>query len=376
MCAYRIVPGTNGVLIERYTDSPTVEKIPAGVYTIADIKEDSVTLLRKPEALSLPTKIYGDHHRRKAIILRALNTREQSVGVLLLGLKGTGKTILAHDLANTAVESGHPVFLIDRYVPANVLRFLHKLANSECVFMFDEFSTYYSDDQERKHLLTFFSDRDVKKALFLIMQNERKDIPDAFLDRTGRFLFRFEYSHITRSEAVEIIDDYIVHEESRNVLVDYCEQQQMTPDTLISLLEQLKYFPPEDLGYLLTVLNIPRPVYVNVELGVAFSPETPLPEGWYVDVSRRDAKRFVVNFIGPDKQCFEATVLDMGNPDPGRGGKFTTERQYQGGILPTVLDVFYDVRTLAVGSIEEYIPPIVKTVDYPVKKKKETEKSN
>lgn len=368
---FRILNHVNAVTIERFTELPALEKLPAGIYTLdTPDKEGRLVFARRDTPFNVPSKLYGDHNRRKDIILRALSTREQSVGALLLGLKGTGKTVLAHDLCNTAVEQGYPVFVVSSYIPAELLRFVYNLVKGECVFLFDEFSTYYSDDSERKQLLTFFSDRAITKALFLVMQNDTKELPDAFINRTGRFLFRFDYTWLTRTEAAEIIEDYLMDDQkTRDVLLDYCDQQEMTPDTLISLLEQLKYFDVQkDLAYLLQTLNIPRPVFVNLEMGVGFDAEYPLPDGFKLDVVRSNAGTYLVKFVNEAGATYEATSIDVGQPAVGRGGSKTMHHQYESDLLGGLVKVYYQLKTLSVPTLDQYIPPQIRHIEYVAEK--------
>ena len=368
----RLVQMNNGVLVEHFHPAPTTERLPAAMYRLQTT--DKTVALIHVDPYPMPTKIYGDHHRRKELILDTLSRRVESVGVLLLGMKGTGKSVLAYDLCNEAVKNGHPVFVIDHTVPASMLTFLYELVNGECVFLFDEFNKRYAEKSEQDDLLTFFSDAKIQKALFLITQNEADKLPDAFLNRTGRFLFRFEYSVLKRSEAKEIIDDLIVDPETGEFLLDYVDQQALSPNMLIDLIRQIQSFGGRyDLGYLLNVMNVPRPVWVNVEWGIAFDPENPLPKGWGYAMDRRDAKNAILYFVTETGSRIRELDVEYGLPEVGRGGEYSTIRTSNAANLPSKVKYYIHVKTLGVGVLSDYRPPVEVQVLYP---EKETESAD
>lgn len=369
---FRIVQMANGVIIEPARPLPPLEKIPAGIYRVGyDPETRSIQLVDMGTKFNVPSKIYGKHAVYKNMILRALNTRDESVGVLLLGMKGAGKTILAHDLCNTAVSVGHPVFVIENALPAALLKDLAKIVGGECVFLFDEFCVTYNKEEERADLLTFFSNREVQKALYLVMQNEENKLPEPFLNRTGRFLFRLNYSCLTRPEAAEIIQDFILDPERVTILLDYVDQVPMTPDTLISLLRQIESFGPSvDLDTLFQVLNIPRPTFVNVDFEIGVDPETPLPEGSEIQIERRNREDYNVTLRFKDGSRFVGSRVEVKPPLVGRGGELFTHETWSGGMLNSEIRVTVGIKTSAVATVEQYHAPTLAMVPWVPKKKR------
>lgn len=373
MKSYRILQMGNGLIIEAQSTAPQLDKIPAGIYRLSyDPEEKKIILFDRGQSFNLPAKIYGKHHAYKKMILKALNTRDESVGVLLLGQKGAGKTILAHDLCNTAVTAGHPVFIIETQLPAALLETIAKMVGGECVFLFDEFCVTYSDDSKRSELLTFFSSRETQKALYLVMQNDSAQLPDAFLNRTGRFLFRLDYSCLTRPEAQEIINDFIVEPDRAEILLDYVDQVAMSSDTLISLLKQMAAFGADaDLDLLFQVLNVPRPVYVNLEFKVGVDPETPLPVGAEIFVKRLNKTEYRLMVKLANGELFSGSSVEVSTPLVGRGGHTIDRPTWEGGSLPTAVNVYLEISSRGVGTLNEYHAPILEFIDWIPKKKKE-----
>lgn len=165
---YEFIPSSTGITARPKVTIPTLDKIPTKIYSprICDKGHLHLDYYVGPDRFDVPSKLYGKHNQYRKMILRALATRETSIGALLLGMKGNGKTILMHDLANTALDQEHPVFVIENKLPASALRNLYSLVQKECVFIFDEFDKVYSEREEREGLLAFFSDRSIKRALF------------------------------------------------------------------------------------------------------------------------------------------------------------------------------------------------------------------
>lgn len=363
-----------GIKVVPHIDAPFLSKLPAGVYSPKFDENAGLILstLMYPQRFDVPSKIYGSHMQYRSMVVRALQTRERSVGVLLTGYKGSGKTILMHDLCNLALDAGHPVFVIDRAVSADGLRMLYKLVNGECVFLFDEFDKTYDGSDDREKLLAFFSDRDIKKALFLLSLNKQSNLPDAYVDRTGRFLYRFEYAYLTREVAGEILNDYVLEQTTRELLLDYVDQLPLNIDTFIELVQEIERFGEgTDLDLLFSTLNIARPKYLNTTVQLGINPDTPIPAGWTVKLVRKNLREYLIVFDGPSGEEFVATEIEIEMPLSGSRSIAQQRVTYPPSIMPTQLSVYVRAEATCVPSVKQYRQPIFNIVDYV----KEEEKS-
>ena len=74
-------------------------KLPAGIYTLDFSMKLGLFLTTTPD-FQVPTKVYGNTTRNSERIWKTFQARGKSTGVLLSGEKGSGKTLLAKDVAN------------------------------------------------------------------------------------------------------------------------------------------------------------------------------------------------------------------------------------------------------------------------------------
>ena len=120
------------------------------VYTVQiDHYTDEISFNTAPD-ITLPEKLYTTAEDDKfvnKVISRYTDTIEGTVGVMLSGLKGSGKTIMMKRLA---LESKLPILLIDKgFSPCDLVSLFNKLADTEiCILMdeIDKLGDRYEDD--------------------------------------------------------------------------------------------------------------------------------------------------------------------------------------------------------------------------------------
>ena len=184
-------------------------KIPKKNWMIKWDGDKSSYYLEKLDPFTLPSKIYGDLSSRANRILNTFNQEDKNVGVLLKGLKGTGKSLLAKKICMT---SNLPVLVLaSPFHGPEFLSFLSSI-KEEVVIFIDEFEKVYfrdydNDRSKQEDLLSFLegSISGVKK-LFLLTANDG-DIHDALLNRPGRVRYCYEYGGLESDVINEVIED-------------------------------------------------------------------------------------------------------------------------------------------------------------------------
>lgn len=368
------IPTNKGFDFRNKVTASTLDKLPAGIYAPEVCEKHALHINYYLDTLKfdLPSKFYGQHDQYKTMIRRALTIRQSSVGALLLGHKGNGKTLLMHDLCNTAIEAGHPVFVINSPLPAKALRLLYALVNGPCVFLLDEFDKVYTEAAERTALLEFFSDRNIKGALFLLAVNDRTNLPDAFIDRTGRFLFRITYGALKRDVASEILADYVLSNTQRDILLDYVDQQTLNIDTFMSLASEIEQFGEDvDLDLLFSTLNIPRPVYVVPEINLDISSKTPLPAGWRAELERLNHEDYQIVLLSDNGDRYVGSRLEIESAESGHRSEAAGETTYSSAILPYDIDVRIKMVAETKLSTRDYKPATFNVGTYSPKKKEQ-----
>lgn len=257
--------------IEVRGDLEIFEKLPVGFYKIEyDFTKDKTTLLKvkNPE---LPEKFYGDIKELTTRYLKTFKHKDGNLGVLLAGEKGTGKSLLA---INIAVEVNLPVIIVDKNIPQiNIPSFLSKI-DQPCVIFLDEFDKVFYDSVEKDSylqdsFLTLMDGVNSGKKLFLITCNNIKNIGDYFKNRPGRIHYYKEYRGLEDSVIDSIIENNLENKDYSEELKEELKKLgKVTMDILLSLIFEVNLYkesPKKTIGY----LNI-RPFDMSYSFEIVF----------------------------------------------------------------------------------------------------------
>lgn len=246
-----------------------IDHIPAAVYTVSvNPMTGTVNLHKDVKRFNVPERIYGKSHpKRLSMIMDEFKSRESSLGVILHGLKGSGKSLLAESIANNALVMDVPVFKIDDSISANVLTFIASVAGS-CVFYFDEYSKYYHKEEHQNEMLTFFSNSAFKKVLFLVCDNTLTRFSEYLIDRPGRFLFRIKYRGIERDAVEEICKINALSDDFTNEIISFALNVELSVDVINTLVRFAKRCDSlNELREYYSVLNIPAKKFSKLTVG-------------------------------------------------------------------------------------------------------------
>lgn len=188
------------------TTSSNSKEIPAGLYRY----ETSMMgwyLKAVGDNFKFPYKIYGNQSHITSRIQRAWTMMESNLGILLNGIKGTGKTVTAQLVANWAIEQGYPVLMVNSPVP--LIEILERVEQPMMV-IFDEFEKTHLEPEQQQGLLTALDgmSRSQYKRLFVFTTNS-KTIDENFIDRPSRIRYCWEFKRLEEDVIEEIIDDIL-----------------------------------------------------------------------------------------------------------------------------------------------------------------------
>lgn len=252
------------IVIRHVSDANVTDHVPPAVYRLREhpMTSDLYLVPDRPK-FDLADKFYGKHNTHKQEILTAFEKHEGSVGVLLRGIKGAGKSALAEDLCNAGLAKYLPVLFVDRPFSPSVLQRATAQMGS-CIVYFDEFGKVFGE-KERRDLLTYFSDSSFKKVMFIVTSNSKKELDKYMIDRPGRFLFRIDFKALDPLAIIEMIDDHGLKGEMAQMMNAYVNNHTVTFDMLRFLMP----IAAEAGNYLefnrrIEILNCPPPVYPHL----------------------------------------------------------------------------------------------------------------
>jgi hypothetical protein len=193
-------------------------KLPVGVYRVK-FDEDQGFFLQTAEPFTLPSKIYGTD---MSIVDRWLtgwtHTPENSnMGIILSGIKGSGKTITAKNLC---IKSNMPVLIVETpFRGSNFNSFMSNPTFSNSIVFIDEFEKIYSATENENNskvqndLLSLFDGTAQSHLLFVLTINSHHQVSDFLLNRLGRVRYYKIFESISMSALLEVIEDKLENKE-------------------------------------------------------------------------------------------------------------------------------------------------------------------
>lgn len=178
------------------------ESLPVGNYTVRFNPMDGFSL-EQVEPFRMPDKVYGDCLRNADRILNTFTSRDGNTGVLLTGEKGSGKTLLARQIA---IQSGLPVIIINSdHSGDNFNSFLSSITQP-CIVFLDEFEKTYSRESQEK-ILTLLDGTYQSRKLFLLTSNDKYRIDNNMKNRPGRIFYLIEFGGLEEEFIIEYCQD-------------------------------------------------------------------------------------------------------------------------------------------------------------------------
>lgn len=229
------------------------------VYTIeVDRYTDDITFSIAPD-LIMPEKLYETEDSSTFVnkVLTYYNkTQDGTTGVMLSGLKGSGKTITAK---NIALKSELPIILIDKgFRPSLLVKLFNKLANTPVCIMFDEIDKL-GDDYDDDYLLRILDGANSSgKKLVLCTCNDANDINEYLKDRCSRIRYWRTFDELSPSLIQEILKDKLNDKDEVGPLTDFIVNNFgcISFDNVVSFVEEVNEYPTTSFEELFKDMNL------------------------------------------------------------------------------------------------------------------------
>ncbi|MGN7965292.1 AAA family ATPase [Microbacterium sp. 22179] len=178
----------------------THQAFPLGTYRVSFTSKEGFSLVRIDDLTVGAERIYGGRDRKVAKIFRSYALSDRSLGVMLSGDKGIGKSLFLRMVAEAAREQGLPVVVVSEDHDG-IVEFLDSL--DECLIVFDEFEKIFpagrrgiTDGLNRQNqFLSLFDGLSSVKRVYCLSVNAIADVSTYLVNRPGRFHYhlRFDY---------------------------------------------------------------------------------------------------------------------------------------------------------------------------------------
>jgi SpoVK/Ycf46/Vps4 family AAA+-type ATPase len=167
------------------------EKLPPGNYVVKQDPFENL-YLEHTEDFEIPAKLYGDTTRNADRIINSFWQRGKSTGVMLVGEKGSGKTLLSKHICVELAKQDVPTIVINSPWHGDKFNTLIQTIEQPAIIMFDEFEKVY-DPEEQESLLTLLDGVYASKKLFMLTSNDKWKVDSHMRNRPGRIFYMIDF---------------------------------------------------------------------------------------------------------------------------------------------------------------------------------------
>lgn len=215
-------------------------------------------------------KVYGQHSKKLNRIMDTYKQTDRSLGIILSGDKGIGKSLMVRLLSEQAMEAGLPVIIVEQNTPG-LSDFIDSL--EEVLVIFDEFEKKFkvSPDNEsnQDQFLGLFDGMSSQKRMYAVTVNDVGKLSQFLVNRPGRFHYHIRFEYPTAAEVTEYITDMVPGISPLNVeaVVAFSQRAKINYDHLRAVAMELRN-TGEDFEDIIGDLNIKRLEPLTYEVAI------------------------------------------------------------------------------------------------------------
>lgn len=231
-------------------------KLPVGTYTVSFNRDMGTYFLSMVPDFTTPSKLYGEANAHAERFLNTFSMRDGTTGILLLGLKGSGKSLTLRKASQLGLAAGIPTIIVPTpYHDQGFFKFLQSI-EEPAILVFDEFEKVYNDLTHQEALLTLLDGTFTTKKMVIMTANDENKISRHMINRPGRLFYHIKYTCISNQFIMEYCQDKL---EDKSKINSICRVAALIGDfnfdMLQALVEELNRYK-ESVSDALRILNV------------------------------------------------------------------------------------------------------------------------
>lgn len=191
-------------------------------------------LVKNSDKFSFNYKLYGlETELVERVIKTYTSTSNGNLGILLNGLKGTGKTVSSKIIAN---RLNQPIILVDNNIKG-IHKFLNSIPQNITIFI-DEYEKIFGDSSVMLTIMDGALNSDFRRV-FLLTTNELY-VDRNLIQRPGRIRYLKKFEDLKPSVVEEIINDCLEYDEYRQECINFISNlETITVDIVKAILSEV-----------------------------------------------------------------------------------------------------------------------------------------
>lgn len=190
-------------------DLIVLDSLPSKTYAVRFNPDEGYSLVERPD-LTEKGKVYGKREDKVNKVWDSFMSMNRSLGVLMTGDKGIGKSLFSRMISEKASKEGIPTIIVDTDYP-QITKFLDSI-EQEVVVLFDEFEKVFPAHRGAQDpLLSLFDGVSQQKRLYIVTANDIHGLSPFMISRPGRFHYHIRFEYPTISEISEYLQDSLNH---------------------------------------------------------------------------------------------------------------------------------------------------------------------
>jgi len=215
--------------------SNTSEKLAPGVYKLGYIDPiDEFYLEPVSDKFTFPYKIYGAEMGFVNRISKTYDNTTGNMGILLNGVKGTGKTVTAELIAN---KLNLPVIIINQAYK-KIPEYINSIEENVLLF-FDEYEKMYNNyDHSILTVMDGVLNTEYRRV-FLLTTNSIY-LNENMLQRPGRIRYKKTFGDLHLQAILEIVDDKLINKKFKDITIQFISELELiTIDIVKAVVEEI-----------------------------------------------------------------------------------------------------------------------------------------